>query len=386
MIAMLLPWDCHCCAIAIALSGCHCHEIAMLLLPKMSLPCYCQAIATLLPCCSHAIAMLLPCPYWHATSVCLPCSSQAPAACCLVAMRLPCHCHAIAMRLPCNCHAIAMLLQCRLANFRQSLVRPPLPAGPPQLPFFTSCAGVARFMGTATTCGSLGLLEKVDVAGGPAASQGTKRKRGGEGEGDAGLLRLGLTGQPYRATGNIDKVRLFQSACQNHSNKWQEALKEGDLMVLVPKVHAIIHGVAMESGGSVQAQSRDGYVRLSLVRKLLLGCLAFGKVQPDWDAVPLSMLAEMGPDENQHLKAFSKEFSVGAVGRFVFARADWGIFVSMFTCLWHALAEQRPTDRENILRLLASGAVGAKARSLAKCSGHAWSPRNVVEELSRGQE
>ena len=237
--------------------------------------------------------------------------------------------------------------------------------------------GVARFLGTATTLSLLGVIESLPgsrKAALLAASQGGTLSRDDE-------VVLGLSRTSYRFTGHTQKAQQFLTACQNQESQWKQALEETDLTQLVHALHAIISVASLESGGSIQALDQKGYVRLFLVRKLLIGCLCFGAVQADWTSVHASMLKDMGPDENVHLAAFPSTWSIAEISRFLFARDDMGIFASMYACLWHDVGRSWPDRQDEVLELISTGTVGERASALAHSANHAYCPHHVVEDM-----
>jgi len=94
-----------------------------------------------------------------------------------------------------------------------------------------------------------------------------------------------LTRTSYRFAGHTQKAKQFLTACQNQESQWKQALEETDWTQLVNELHAIISVASLESGGFIPTLDKKGYVRLFLVRKLLLGCLCFGAVQVDWTSL-----------------------------------------------------------------------------------------------------
>ena len=78
------------------------------------------------------------------------------------------------------------------------------------------------------------------------------------------------------------------------------------------------------------------YTHYFLRRKLVLGQLVhsshWSKLQ--WDDIPLDILRRMTPDQNDYLSSFPAKWSSADASRWCFERDDWGVFVSMFACLW----------------------------------------------------
>ena len=77
-----------------------------------------------------------------------------------------------------------------------------------------------------------------------------------------------------------------------------------------------------------------GYVRTSIVRKCLLGCLhGGGRLRVDWDEGAVAELEPMCPDQGQHLEAVLAGWTAGDLSKFLFDRDDWALLASGFACL-----------------------------------------------------
>ena len=61
----------------------------------------------------------------------------------------------------------------------------------------------------------------------------------------------------------------------------------------------------------------------------------------DWSQVPMDMLVRMSPDQGGHLSSFPAGWSAAQVSRYSTERDDWGVFVSMFACLWGAVTKAK---------------------------------------------
>ena len=88
-----------------------------------------------------------------------------------------------------------------------------------------------------------------------------------------------------------------------------------------------------------------GYVCEYVVRKLLVAQLVLAAGQGshvDWDATPLAVLREVAPDESEFLQSLPAAWSASEASAFMFGRPDWGIFISMFGCLFKEVADQYP--------------------------------------------
>ena len=100
-----------------------------------------------------------------------------------------------------------------------------------------------------------------------------------------------------------------------------------------------------------------GYVRDFLRRKLVLGQLSASAPRDvDWSQVPMDMLVRMSPDQGGHLSSFPAGWSAAQVSRYSTERDDWGVFVSMFACLWGAVTKAKAYQghRDALIALAAS--------------------------------
>lgn len=224
-------------------------------------------------------------------------------------------------------------------------------------------------MGSTVTCCLMGVVKK---ALGPCRNAGAPR------------FRLGLGQSEYVQCDPGDSLVQFLAACREQNGMWQAVLEEKDLQEAVHRVHATVYQLAQQSGGAVQALSRDGYVRLSLVRKLFLGWVIHRhSFQPQrWEAVKSTLMGEMGPDEGKYLSAFPSSWSVAEVSTFMFGRADWGIFVSMFGCLWHDVVRGHTSKELSTLAdTVSSPEFRDRVRALTAAAGHTLCPASVLAQM-----
>ena len=76
-----------------------------------------------------------------------------------------------------------------------------------------------------------------------------------------------------------------------------------------------------------------------------------------------------------------KKMTAAEVGRLFFDRADWGIFLGLFACLWHQPAQQHCERADELLQEVGSPHFCQRAAALAKASGHGVGPATVLEAL-----
>ena len=196
----------------------------------------------------------------------------------------------------------------------------------------------------------------------------------------ADIFRLGLTQTEYVRSQNLGKSRAFLNACRKHGNSCQELLAESSISEALQRMHALVSDICNDSDGFLQARSREGYVRLHLMRKLMLTWLSVQPQSQHWGEIDMKFLCDMAPDQKHFLDVFPLKWSAHDVSCFVFGRGDWGIFVSMFACLWHDVVDRKDVDFEGLASFLPTPEFHAKVRCLKEDAGHSLSPARLVRE------
>ena len=111
--------------------------------------------------------------------------------------------------------------------------------------------------------------------------------------------------------------------------------------------------------------------------------LSSGRATCDWASMGRAHLEELCCDQNELLKTLPETWSAADISNFIFGRPDWGIFVSLFGCLFRdAIKASRVSDVE-FLGCLASPIFGDTAKALRAQCGHAVHPAIVLKELRR---
>lgn len=223
-------------------------------------------------------------------------------------------------------------------------------------------------LGTSITCSSLGIIEqRPDDTAVRASNIGVN------------YFRMGLLQSLYRACDRgACKAERFLFTCRTQFPTWKRVLQQTDLMVAATMIHDIVSRLAPCNGGSLQALIGDGYVQLSLVRKLTQGCIVHGNMQ-QCSVQAVEAVKQIGTEERNYLDALPEEWTMEEVSRFVFYRPDWGMFVSMFSCLWEEVVRCSPKDAERLLPYVATLEFQARARTLKTATGHASRPMYLVD-------
>jgi hypothetical protein len=96
------------------------------------------------------------------------------------------------------------------------------------------------------------------------------------------------------------------------------------------QVVAIVAGLS-RAGGPIPAE--NGYVRKSVIRKLILAC-PHARSADDWGKVSRVDLQSWSPDAAGVLGEFPASATADSISSLLFGRPDWGLLVSMWACLW----------------------------------------------------
>ena len=242
-------------------------------------------------------------------------------------------------------------------------------------------AGVSRFHSCAACCLALSVLVKAEEVG-------SRRPRRIAGVPET--FCLGTTEKVYRfnTTQAVANVRLFLAACRQNSPAWRSLLTggastSGDYFTsLNASIRTLIDRVVHSAGGILQG-SADGYLRLSLNRKLLVGSLTlYPKLE--WSNVTLGQLQEAAPDQGDHLKGFPPEWNAQEASRLIFSRPDWALLISMYACLWSPIAAKGSAEalQGQLEAEGASGHLRARAAALSAMLGHSASPHALIADMS----
>ena len=143
---------------------------------------------------------------------------------------------------------------------------------------------------------------------------------------------LGLNSRAYRRTGANERLGELLQA----SRDFRQPPEIVDSTTFLEMV-----SWAEEFDQFLGRQSRTwawqvGYVHSFLRRKLVLGQLSSssGRTNVQWSDVSVDCLKQLSPDVCDYLSRVPAKWSSADLSRLCTDRDDWGVFVSMFACLW----------------------------------------------------
>ncbi len=237
--------------------------------------------------------------------------------------------------------------------------------------------GVGRVTGAASCCRVLGLIR-------PTTSGQEKKRKGKDiPAASQGKVSLGLGGREYEFTGEFGQLEDLLDITRGMP-AWPEIVDAASLLTAGVEIQALVARVADVLPG-FQGKSGEGYVRSFVVRKLLCGCWlqtpCAKRASLDWSAIPVTALESWCPDQSQNLSGFPRSWTAQDLSAFLFDRPEWGMFASMFMCLWSEAASQ--WDEESLLRCVSSRAFGDAARAHKKLRGVAGHPAVLLKVFPR---
>ena len=127
------------------------------------------------------------------------------------------------------------------------------------------------------------------------------------------------------------------------------------------------------------------YVHIFLRRKLVLGQLSVspGRTNVQWSKVSVEYLKKMSPDVCEYLSHIPAKWSVADLSRLCTDRDDWGIFVSMFACLWGSVVKAKAYQghRDKLITLVTSDEFRGAAQDHVQRYGVAAHVLSLVKQL-----
>ena len=234
--------------------------------------------------------------------------------------------------------------------------------------------GGARWTCVASTCRSFGVIEP-SKEGAPCPDAGARTR-----------LCLGKTLQPYVRTNDSRKVASMLEATSTTEvfDLWQEVTKpaEVDFAMAATNVHAILYKVAVMCPGTIPVKGEDAFVRLHIVRNILLAITAHGGARPDWTRMPRSVLERACPDESGCLKVFPDSTTAAEIGVMIFGSPAASMLVSVFACLFKEVGSAATTqEKEEVLARMADGTFKDAAVQMKRATGVAPAPFVISQSL-----
>ena len=230
--------------------------------------------------------------------------------------------------------------------------------------------GVCRFFGLIVTASNLGIIGK------KADLKPTPRRRAAEAEGAV----LPIARQEYRLGKNLTEyVELDPSACK--CAEFLAAARAEEHVLATPpsdtagasmpgalddvvdfgtrRAEAALRRIGAKSGAlPFSSEEAAGYCPDFLKRKLSAARLIQRNlhVECDWSTVDKASLQGMSADAKANLEAVPDDWRASDVSSFLTGRADWGLFASMYPCLWGEVADKRTSggDQARALALVQS--------------------------------
>ena len=132
----------------------------------------------------------------------------------------------------------------------------------------------------------------------------------------------------------------------------------------------------------------SGYCIDFLTRKLVAARLLQQNLHEcDWSPVDKASLQSMSADAKGNLEMIPDKWRASEISSFLTGRADWGLFASVFPCLWGEVAEKLSTedDRARALALVKSKDFLRTVQSFRRTTGIAPHPA-VAYRISVDEE
>ena len=109
---------------------------------------------------------------------------------------------------------------------------------------------------------------------------------------------------------------------------------------------AALQRIGTKSGAlPFSVEDASGYCIDFLTRKLLAArLLQQNLLECDWSLVNKASLQRMSADANQNLEKIPDTYNAREISSFLTGRADWGLFASVFPCLWGEVSEKLSTE------------------------------------------
>ena len=223
--------------------------------------------------------------------------------------------------------------------------------------------GVCRFFGLITTASNLGIIR-------PRPKSPEPRRL-------AKATTVGVAQQVYRLGTNLTEYEVLDPSASN-CDKFLEATRAEELCSATPsdagastpgafddlvdygtrRARAALQRIGAKSGAlPFSAEDATGYCIDFLRRKLVAARILQQNLHKcDWSPVSKASLQDMSADAKKNLEHIPDTYTASEISSFFTGRADWGLFASVFPCLWGEVAENLSTedDRARALSLVKS--------------------------------
>ena len=200
-------------------------------------------------------------------------------------------------------------------------------------------AGAMRTLGLAACGRKFGLVEAIGESGAmpPAQSRGWRRFRFKQPE----CVHLGASRRAYRVLRGSERLeRLCQIGAAH--GPIPPVTDGQSFQAAVDVVNKFLDQVS-----EILVSRLGKYTRRYLLRSIIIAHLAQSQGEVDWETVSLCMLKSAVADQKDDLEGVPGTWSSAELSDFCFGRSDWGIFVSMFSCLWREVFAKHNVDEIN---------------------------------------
>jgi serine/threonine protein kinase len=217
--------------------------------------------------------------------------------------------------------------------------------------------GVARFTGVATTCCNLDVIRK-------------------DANGD---IRLGLGNHRYSFVDGHDTLAKLVDGCRRLPTA-PSCVGDGYIQAYCTWARAVFTTLASEGCLPKGIGPLTSYVSRFIIRKLVLAHMnTLGADPVNWEEVSMAEIVACTADATGMLDEIPPSWTACDLSRFLFGRSDWGIFASMFGCLWKEVADNHETD--TITELIPPSALASNIHSFVNFHRVTPSPAALVEWL-----
>ena len=225
--------------------------------------------------------------------------------------------------------------------------------------------GGGRFFGLLTTASHLGIIGKKQFKQVPRRLATDAAKAAGAAQ------------QEYRLGKNLTVYEVLDPSASK-CDKFLEATRAEEQCLATPsdasastpcalddlvdygtrRAEEALQRIGAKSGAlPFSATDASGYCIDFLRRKLVCARLLQQNLHEcDWSTVNKASLQTMSADAKENLKAIPDTWRASDISSFFTGRADWGLFASVFPCLWGEVADKLSTedDRAGALALVKS--------------------------------
>ena len=215
--------------------------------------------------------------------------------------------------------------------------------------------GVGRFFGLLTTASNLGIIGKKELTPVPRR------------QATAAAKAAGAARQEYRLGNGLTEYEVLDPS-ESKCDKFLEATRAEEPGLATPsdagastpcalddlvdygtrRVAAALQRIGTKSGAlPFSAQDAGGYCVDFLRRKLVAArCLDARCHECDWSQVNKASLQSMSADAKENLEEIPDNWRASEISYFFTGRPNWGLFASVYPCLWGEVADNLRAEED----------------------------------------